>query len=123
MGGDDDGKFPTWNGQAELFQDYKTSVELLVDETKAENRVYLGPKLARRLAGNAWDNVESIERDRLKQDTGVEHLLSFLEDSMNGTQGQDMGSTIMGYFVHHHRRPGQSPQDYQTVDARVGKEM
>ena len=38
-GGNGDEKIPTRNGQAELFQDYKTSVELLVDETKAENRV------------------------------------------------------------------------------------
>ena len=42
MGFDDDEKFPTWVGRAEIFQDYKTPVELLVDETKEENREYLG---------------------------------------------------------------------------------
>ena len=123
MGFDDDEKFPTWDGRPEAFQDYKTSVELLVDETKKENREYLGPKLARRLTGNAWDNVESIERDKLKQEDGVSYLLGFLESSMTGTQGQNMGSRIMGYFVHHHRKAGQSPQDYMTVDARVRKDM
>ena len=92
---------------------------LLLDETKKENREYLGPKLARRLTGNAWDNVESIERDKLKQEDGVSYLLGFLEKQMTGTQGQNMGSRIMGYFVHHHRKPGQSPQDYMTVDTRV----
>ncbi len=91
-------RLPTWSGDWSTFKAYELKVGFEIDATKKEERVLLGPKLAKNLGGKAWELIEEVDRAKLREEKGAEYLINFLK----GQRGRDkvdlMGDAMRDFF-------------------------
>ena len=107
---------PSWNGNPFEFEDYKLSCERLVDGTKDEDQILLGPRLAARLTGQAWLWQQDVDlnRTQLRSKLGVDYLMAFLKGKFDGDRHEGLGKSVGENFFVQHRAPGQGLIQYKT---------
>ena len=97
---------PGWNGETTGWFDYCRRVRLCHAQTIPYKRHLLGPKLALKLRGKAWDIAASIDHGLLATDTGAQYLLQFLKGRLGKLPIPDIGQHLDEVFVKLRRAPG-----------------
>ena len=110
-----DHKYPTWNGEWGLWNDYVLRCELKADGMREEDRELLGPRLASNLTAKAFDLIIDIDREKLRQKDGYQYFLKYLE----GTRGKEkidlLGDAFTDFFLKKdtYRKDGEELADYE----------
>ena len=73
------------------FESFALKRRLDLDGTRVDDVPLLAPKLARRLTDKAFHVVAQLDRETLKEETGVEHLLKALEEHRGKEKIRDVG--------------------------------
>ena len=107
-------KLPSWSGDWQGFRDYELKVGLEIDSTKQDERILLGPKLAKNLVGKAWELVEEVDREKLRGEKGAEYLLEYLKQKRGKDKIDLMGDSLRDLFMKPdvHRKEGEEFVDY-----------
>ena len=106
----------TWDGDARSWTDYVKRVRLQFERTEYHKRRFLGPELASRLTGRAWDVTSAdIDHRQLQQPEGCAYLLRFLEDRLCKTPIPDLGQRLEEFFLKLRRTPGSSMTEWATA--------
>ena len=108
-------KLPTWDGDWRTFMDYRLACYLEYDGLKKDEQVTLAPRLTRNLTGKAWEACSSIDREKLRQEGGLDYLLSFLKEKRGKQQVDILGEAFEKYFQSSDvlRRDKESLNDYE----------
>eukprot|EP00439_Symbiodinium_sp_Y106_P051491 s2166_g6.t2 len=96
----------TWSGEYSSWQDYVRRVRLAYERTEKKKRTLLGPELASRLKGKAWEVSVEINHEELRRPTGPRYLLRFLEERLLKTPINDLGLRLEDMFVKLRRQQG-----------------
>ena len=91
-------RLPSWSGDWSTFKAYELKVGFEIDSTKKEDRVLLGPKLAKNLGGKAWELLEEVNREELRKERGAEYLLAFLRSQRGRDKVDLMGDALRDFF-------------------------
>ena len=115
---DDFSLYPFFNGlPGESLEDYEFEVDSLVAGTKKEDRLYIGPRLLRRLGGipGALARRE-LKADTLSKDGGHKLIIAFLEQKGYKKESLDRKLLAQKNYDAIRRRQGQTLQDYFAVE-------
>ena len=75
---------------------------------RSGNAKLLGPRLAMRLTGKAWEVTYGLKHDLLRKSNGVKYLLNFLKERLGRTSVPDSGQKLEELFVKLRRYPQES---------------
>ena len=70
-------KDPIWDGELSGWTDYVRRCRLAYETCEKRKRKLLGPRLAMRLTGKAWEVTYGLKHDLLRKSNGVKYLLNF----------------------------------------------
>ncbi len=102
-----DQKDPTWNGEQHTWADYTRRVRLAYETTPSRKRKLLGPRLALRLTGRAWEIISHIDHERLRRSNGSKYLLAYLREHLGRTPIPDAAQRLEELFIRLRRVPGE----------------
>ena len=104
----EDSYCPSWDGELHSWPDYVRRVRLQYETTPKRKRYLLGPKLALKLSGKAWDITHTLDHEALRRSNGTKYLLLFLRDKLGKTPIPDAGQRLEELFIKLRRQPGTS---------------
>ena len=107
-------RLPTWSGDWTQFRAYEQRVSLEVDATKSDEKKLLGPRLAKNLAGKAWEMIEDINREELRKETGAQYLITYLQQQRGRDKVDLLGDAMRDLLMKQDvvRRDGEEFTDY-----------
>ena len=106
---------PTWNGDMERFEDFKTKVKMLELETEDNKQKLLAPKIARALTGKAKQVMKNFPQlNDLRATDGVKKLLEFLEQKRTDSAVISIGSELGQFFNGLKRKRGEDIANYDS---------
>lgn len=97
---------PTWDGELAGWPDYVRRVRLQYETTSRKKRRLLGPRLALRLTGKAWEASTNIQHEMLRRSNGAKYLLLFLREKLGKTPIPDAAQRLEDLFIRLRRAPG-----------------
>lgn len=103
----DNNKEPSWDGTQATWADYTRRVRLAYDTTPSGKRKLLGPKLAMRLSGRAWEIIAHIDYEKLRKTSGAKYLLTYLRERLGRTPVPDAAQRLEDLFLKLRRVPGE----------------
>lgn len=112
-------KLPSWDGSWKSFADYKFAVELELDGCKDDDKPLLAPRLVRNLTSRAWEACLDIDRTYLRKASGVEYLLTFLQEKRGKQEVDLLGDSLQQYFQSGQalRKEGEALNDFEQRHA------
>ena len=97
---------PSWDGELSGWPDYVRRVRLQYETTARRKRHLLGPRLALRLTGKAWEASTNIQHEMLRKSNGAKYLLLFLREKLGKTPIPDAAQRLEDLFIRLRRTPG-----------------
>lgn len=106
---------PSWDGSWKSFPDYRFAAQLELDGCKEDEKKLLAPRLVRNLTGRAWEACLEINREKLRDPSGVSYLLDFLKEKRGKQEVDLLGDALQQYFQTNEviRREGENLNDYE----------
>ena len=115
---DDTHKEPGWDGNQATWADYTRRVRLAYETTPKRKRKLLGPRLAMRLTGKAWDITAQISHERLRSCSGAKYLLSYLREQLGKTPIPDAAQRLEDLFLRLKRHQGEGFAEWGGASVR-----
>ena len=104
---------PSWDGESSTFRDYKRRVSLFLATTGIDPE-FRGGRLVEQLTGAAWRATETLDMSTLRQEGGVDTLLSHLREELEPIEHLQVFSTLSNFFKSFRCSKGQEFVDFDT---------